>query len=50
MSDNQKHKKVITEPLGADTLKDTLDALAQSIMSLDNKQQHMINDWLVSVK
>ena len=48
MSDSAKHKKAITEPLRADVLIDTLAALTKSIMRLDNKQQHIVNDWLVT--
>ena len=48
MSDGTKHKKAITAPLGADELMDALAALTKSIMSLDYKQQHIINDWMVT--
>ena len=46
MSNNPKHKKIITDSLDASELAKTLTMLTESIASLDKKQQSLLNDWL----
>ena len=41
-----KHKIVVTEPLEPNELKKTLKDVAQNILSLEYKQQHILNEWL----
>jgi len=46
MPDDFKHKKKIPVSLNIPEFVDNLTMLIKSIASLDNKQQHLINDWI----
>jgi len=46
IQDKQKHKKVVKNPINEKTLDATMSSLVKVIMTLDYKQQQIINDWL----